>query len=95
MEYLDITPTYNCRFQSRLNGITYRFTMLWSEVNGWLVSIEKPSTDGYQMLVHGKALRLDVDCFFGLGEAVQLIPRYEEPTLTNIGKTCFLEVINA
>lgn len=93
MKYLDLTPTDNCQFQSRLGAYTYRFSMLWTEENGWLMSIEKAGLTGYSPLVQGRAMRLDVDCFFGLGEAVQLIPRKEEPNQNNINKTCFLEVL--
>lgn len=93
MTYLDLTPTYNCQFQARLGSLTYRMTMLWTEENGWLMSIEKPAETGYTPIIQGRAMRLNVDCFSGLGEPVQLIPRREEPTLTNINKTCLLEVI--
>lgn len=95
MNYLDINPTFNCDFSAKLGDITYKFTLLWSDVNGWLMSISKPVNGQYITIISGLALRLDVDCFSGLSEPVSLIPRYEEPTLNNIGTTCLLEVINA
>ena len=92
MDYLDLTPTFNCVFSSQITGTTYKFSLLWSDVNGWLISISKRVDGQYAAMIEGRALRLDENFFDGLGEPILITPRYEEPTLDNIGITCFLEV---
>ncbi len=89
MKYLDITPTFHNVYNSTLNGTRYKFEMLWDSVNGWLVSIEKSGVS----IVDGRALRQDVDLFDGLSEPVKIIPRFAEPTRTNINQECKLEVV--
>ncbi|EPZ5422293.1 TPA: hypothetical protein JG819_004709 [Vibrio parahaemolyticus] len=93
MNYLDINPSPNSKFRATLGGVSYKFSLLWSDVNGWLMSISK-NVDGNDVTLGSCiAMRLNVDCFEGLGESVALIPRFEEPDFDNIGKTCYLEVV--